>query len=168
MTGACAAAVLEAIAAFVSGTSVYLPVVDNVSYLFDLMQSCLSISDLLEFIVQVSDRTCPANLLTIPQVGAQGYSPELLSFDREINVLQSCLFSKHFVPRTSFRDVLFFLSGGYRCCLAPLVSVFLLISFPSPLTITVPSPGLPGQCLMMLEYRVPVYRNQRCSGLTAH
>ena len=107
MTGACAAAVLEAIAAFVSGTSVYLPVVDNVSYLFDLMQSCLSISDLLEFIVQVSDRTCPANLLTILQVGAQGSSPELLSFDREINVLQSCLFLKLFVPRTSFRDVFF-------------------------------------------------------------
>ena len=54
VTGACAAGVLEAIAAFVNGTSVYLPVVDNVSYLFDLMQSCLSISGLLEFIVHVS------------------------------------------------------------------------------------------------------------------
>ena len=38
----------------------------------------------------------------------------------------------------------------------------------SYLTITVPSPGLPGQRFMMLEYRVSVYRNQRCSGLTAH
>ena len=36
------------------------------------------------------------------------------------------------------------------------------------LTITVPSPGLPGQRFMMLDYRVPVFRNQRCSGLTAH
>ena len=62
MTGACAAAVLEAIAGFVGGTSVYLPVVDNVSYLFDLMQSCLSISDLLEFIVQVSDYVCLTTL----------------------------------------------------------------------------------------------------------
>ena len=36
--------------------------------------------------------------------GAQGCSPEFLSGDREINVLQSCLFSKHFFPRTSFID----------------------------------------------------------------
>ena len=28
------------------------------------------------------------------------------------------------------------------------------------LTITVRSPGLPGQRFMMLEYRVPVFRNQ--------
>ena len=35
-------------------------------------------------------------------------------------------------------------------------------------TISVRSPGLPGQRFMTLEYRVPVYRNQRCSGLTAH
>ena len=41
------------------------------------------------------------NLLTILQVGVQGSSPELLSVDREINVPQSCIFSKHFVSRTS-------------------------------------------------------------------
>ena len=39
--------------------------------------------------------------------GAQGSSPEFLSVDREISVIQSCLFSKHFVRRTSFRDVFF-------------------------------------------------------------
>ena len=39
--------------------------------------------------------------------GAQGSSPEFLSGDREINVLQSCLFSKHFVRRTSFKDVFY-------------------------------------------------------------
>ena len=50
----------------------------------------------------------PAHLLTIFQVGDQGSSQELLSVDQEINVLQYCLFSKHFVPMTSFlRDVFF-------------------------------------------------------------
>ena len=58
VTGTCAASVLEAVAAFLNGTSVYLPVVDNVSYLFDLMQSSLNISGLLEFIVQVSCHQC--------------------------------------------------------------------------------------------------------------
>ena len=76
-----------------------------------------------------------AHLLTILQVGVQGSSPELLSLDREINILQSFRFSKHFVSRTSFRDELL-LSGGYRCCLATLVLVF---SFPSSLTSPQPS-----------------------------
>ena len=40
-------------------------------------------------------------------LGAQGSSPEFLSVDREITVLQSCLFSKHFVRRTSFKYVFF-------------------------------------------------------------
>ena len=48
-----------------------------------------------------------AHLLTILQVGAQGSYPVLLSVDRDINVLESCLFSKYFVSRTSFRDVFF-------------------------------------------------------------
>ena len=38
---------------------------------------------------------------------AQWSTPAFLSVDREINVLQSCLFSKHFVRRTSFKDVFF-------------------------------------------------------------
>ena len=41
-------------------------------------------------------------LLSILQVGVQGSSPELLSVDREINVLHSSLFSKHFGSITSF------------------------------------------------------------------
>ena len=45
-----------------------------------------------------------AHLLTIFHVGAQESSPDRLSVDREINILQSCLFSKHFV---SFSDVFF-------------------------------------------------------------
>ena len=47
------------------------------------------------------------SLLTILQVGVQGSSPELLSVDQAINVLQSFRFSKHFVSRTSFSDVFF-------------------------------------------------------------
>ena len=42
--------------------------------------------------------------------------------------------------------------------------VFLCCLILRYLTFAVPSPGLPGQRFMMLEYRVPVYRNQRCSG----
>ena len=48
-----------------------------------------------------------AHLLTILQIGVQGSSPELLSVDQEISVLQSCLFSKHFASRTSFIGVFF-------------------------------------------------------------
>ena len=48
-----------------------------------------------------------AHLLTILQVGVQWSSPELLWVGPENNFLQSCLFSKHVVARTSFRDVLF-------------------------------------------------------------
>ena len=48
----------------------------------------------------------------------------------------------------------------FYTCLCIFVDLFLPIS--------VRSPGLPGLRFMMLEYRVPVYRNQRCSGLTAH
>ena len=51
----------------------------------------------------------------LPQMSTQPYdysiaqcsSPEFLSVDREINVLQSCLFSKHFDRRTSFKDLFF-------------------------------------------------------------
>ena len=48
-----------------------------------------------------------AHPLTILQIGVQGSSPELLSVDQEINVLQCLRFSKHFVSRTSFSDVFF-------------------------------------------------------------
>ena len=48
-------------------------------------------------------RNC--SLPTILQVGVQGSSPQLLSI--LINVVQSCLFSKHLVSRTSFSDVFF-------------------------------------------------------------
>ena len=52
-------------------------------------------------------------LLTILHVGVQGSSPELLSVNQYISVLQSCLFSKHFVQRTCFTDV-FFLAIHFR------------------------------------------------------
>ena len=65
--------------------------------------------------------------------GAQGSSPEFLSVDREINVLQYCLFSKHFVRWTSFRDVFF--PFWWRSMLTSHPSLgLLLISFHSPLT----------------------------------
>ena len=45
------------------------------------------------------------HLLTILHVGAQRSSPELLSLDREINVLQTCLLKK----KNSFEDF-------FQCC----------------------------------------------------
>ena len=62
----------------------------------------------------VLEYTC--SLLTILQARAQGSSPlnaspELMSVDREINVLQSCLLSKHFVSKTSFR----YIKKNYVC-----------------------------------------------------
>ena len=53
----------------------------------------------------LQERRC--SLLTPLLLAAQRSSPEFLSVDREITVLQSCLFSKHFVRRTSFKDVFF-------------------------------------------------------------
>ena len=65
--------------------------------------------------------------------GAQGSSQEFPSIDREINVLQYCLFSKHFVRRTSFRDVFF--PFWWRSMLYSHLSLgLLLISFHSALT----------------------------------
>jgi len=43
----------ETISCFAAGTVSYLPVLDNVSFLFDLMEFCLSISFLLELCIQV-------------------------------------------------------------------------------------------------------------------
>ena len=37
------------------------------------------------------------SLLAVLQAGAPESPPELLSVDREINVIQSCVLSKHFV-----------------------------------------------------------------------
>jgi len=43
----------ETIGCFAAGTITYLPVLDNVSFLFDLMEYCLNISCLLELTIQV-------------------------------------------------------------------------------------------------------------------
>lgn len=43
----------ETISCFAAGTITYLPVLDNVSFLFDLMEYCLNISCLLELTIQV-------------------------------------------------------------------------------------------------------------------
>ena len=57
VTAQCAMAVLEQINNFTSGNSTYLPQVDNISYLFDLMEFSMNINHLLEFSVQVSFNT---------------------------------------------------------------------------------------------------------------
>ena len=54
VTSSCACAVLEAINSFAVGNSSYLPLVENISYLFDLMEYALNISGLLDFVIQVS------------------------------------------------------------------------------------------------------------------
>ena len=55
-------------------------------------------------VVYVSAHLLPSQDMSSP---AQGSSPELLSLDREISVLQTFLFSKHFASMTSFKEVLF-------------------------------------------------------------
>jgi len=49
----------ETIGCFAAGTITYLPILDNVSFLFDLMEYCLNISHLLELTIQVCN--CYAN-----------------------------------------------------------------------------------------------------------
>jgi len=44
---------METISCFAAGTITYLPILDNVSFLFDLMEYCLNISCLLELTIQV-------------------------------------------------------------------------------------------------------------------
>lgn len=44
---------METIGCFAAGTITYLPIVDNISFLFDLMEYCWNISHLLELTIQV-------------------------------------------------------------------------------------------------------------------
>lgn len=54
VTAQCASTVLEQIHSFTSNSSSYLPLVENISYLFDLMEYSYNIYGLLEFSVQVN------------------------------------------------------------------------------------------------------------------
>ena len=54
VTAHCTTAVLEQICSFTHQSSSYLPQVENISYLFDLMEYSMDISNLLEFSIQVS------------------------------------------------------------------------------------------------------------------
>ena len=54
VTAHCTSAVLEQICSFTNEKSSYLPQVENISYLFDLMEFSMDISNLLEFSIQVS------------------------------------------------------------------------------------------------------------------
>jgi hypothetical protein len=45
----------ETVSGFALGTGSYLPQIDYVSFLFDLMEFCLNISQLLELAIQVSE-----------------------------------------------------------------------------------------------------------------
>ncbi|KAJ8310216.1 hypothetical protein KUTeg_012081 [Tegillarca granosa] len=53
VTAQCASTVLEQIHSFTSNSSSYLPLVENISYLFDLMEYSYNIYGLLEFSVQL-------------------------------------------------------------------------------------------------------------------
>lgn len=54
VTHQCVTSVLEQISAFINENSDYLPVVENISFLFDLMEYSCNVYGLLEFSVQVS------------------------------------------------------------------------------------------------------------------
>jgi len=56
VTQTVAKSLAETISCFAAGTIAYLPVLENVSFLFDLMEYCLNISHLLELTIQV--RNC--------------------------------------------------------------------------------------------------------------
>lgn len=53
VTQAVAKCLTETIGCFAAGTITYLPILDNVSFLFDLMEYCLNISNLLDLTIQV-------------------------------------------------------------------------------------------------------------------
>ena len=53
VTQAVAKSQTETMGCFAAGTITYLPILDNVSFLFDLMEYCLNISQLLELTIQV-------------------------------------------------------------------------------------------------------------------
>ena len=53
VTSSCATSVVEQINSFASASSSYLPLIDNISYLFDMMEHAYNISGLLEFLTQV-------------------------------------------------------------------------------------------------------------------
>jgi len=65
LTWQCTTAVSEQIASFTSGNSTYLPQVENISYLFDLMEHSMGVNNLLEFSVQV----CLPLLCLLPSNG---------------------------------------------------------------------------------------------------
>lgn len=55
VTSVCLSSVLELFTTFTTGgeNCQYLPLVENIAYLMELMESCLNISGLLDFVVQV-------------------------------------------------------------------------------------------------------------------
>ena len=55
VTSSCATSVVEQVNSFASASSSYLPLIDNMSYLFDMMEHSYNISGLLEFLTQVCD-----------------------------------------------------------------------------------------------------------------
>ena len=54
VTSACANTVVEVVSGFAASNSSYLPLIDNISYLFDLMEYCYNVSGLMDFMIQVS------------------------------------------------------------------------------------------------------------------
>jgi len=63
VTSQCTAAVLEQMASFTSGASLYLLQVENILYLFDLMEYVTNVNSLLEFSLQVGTSRATDNPL---------------------------------------------------------------------------------------------------------
>ncbi len=59
VTSACGGAVVELVSAFAAGSSSYLPLTENVAFLFDMMERAYNVSGLLDFIAQVSSAAPP-------------------------------------------------------------------------------------------------------------
>ena len=56
VTASCVSVILESFSGFVSGGISYLPLISNLSYMFDLMEHCLNISGLMDLSIQVRHR----------------------------------------------------------------------------------------------------------------
>jgi mediator of RNA polymerase II transcription subunit 12 len=63
LTSTVTSSIVESFSAFAAGTAVYLPQIENLSFLLDLMEFCLHVNGLLEFLLQV--------LKELPEVEAQ-------------------------------------------------------------------------------------------------
>ncbi|KAK6194758.1 hypothetical protein SNE40_000324 [Patella caerulea] len=58
VTNQCVNAVMEQMRSFIDGNSSYLPLVDHVAYLFDMMEYAMNINGLIDFVVKLLNQLC--------------------------------------------------------------------------------------------------------------